>query len=174
MIEGICITKSLALQQKIKYHIVNQLYFNKIKKICICYLAEWSWARSCWHLWPCPRWQGPDHQQGRVMSKASFRLKLPRKWDPDPPQLVSPQPHSSNLPPCPSAICSQLTLRAGEEVMEQLAVYKVHSDFPGKSPRVKNMGEKGGAGWRKKGDGRQQTYQKSSERKSREFPVTEG
>ena len=32
MIEGICITKSLALQQKIKYHIVNQLYFNKIKK----------------------------------------------------------------------------------------------------------------------------------------------
>ena len=57
--------------------------------------------------------------------------------------------------------------------MEQLAVYKVHSDFPEKSLQVMNMGEKGGAGWRKKGDRRQQSYQKSSERKSREFPATE-
>ena len=86
------------------------------------------------------------------MNKANLGLKLPRRWDPDPPQPVSPQPHSSNLPPCPSAICSQLTVHEGEEVMEQLAVYTVHSDFPGKSLQVMNMGEKGGAGWRKKGD----------------------
>ena len=90
---------------------------------------------------------------GKGHEQSQLRTETTQKAGSRPLQPVSPQPHSSNLLPCPSSVCSQLTVHAGEEVMEQLAVYKVHSDFPEKSLQVMNMGEKGGAGGRRGTEG---------------------
>lgn len=108
------------------------------------------------------------------MRKASTGLKLPRKGGPmTPPSCVSP---ATLLQPA-TFHCHLLTAErapSGGAGTEQLAVWRVNSGFPRKSPEVMDMGEKGGAGWRKKGGWRQESYQKGSERKTRELPtVTE-